>query len=93
MDTQLIEIEDGMTENESVTRSLRSTIEAAVLELIYQGEENGFWEINWLQKKIIEGKVEDIMDDAEIEVIYSKPIDENLPEEIPTPENIEDIRG
>ena len=93
MDTQLIEIEDGMTENESVTRSLRSTIEAAVLELIYQGEENGFWEINWLQKKIIEGKVEEIMDDAEIEVIYSKPIEENLPEEVPTPENIEDIRG
>ena len=63
------------------------------LELIYQGEENGFWEINWLQKKIIEGKVEDIMDDAEIEIIYSKPIEENLPEEVPTPENIEDIRG
>ena len=46
MDTQLIEIEDGMTENESVTRSLRSCIEAAVLELIYQGEENEFWKIN-----------------------------------------------
>ena len=45
MDTQLIEIEDGMTENESVTRSLRSCIEAAVLELIYQGEENEFWKI------------------------------------------------
>ena len=36
-----------MTENESVTRSLRSCIEAAVLELIYQGEENEFWKINW----------------------------------------------
>ena len=47
MDTQLVEIEDGMTENESVTRSLRSCIEAAVLELIYQGEENEFWKINW----------------------------------------------
>ena len=46
MDTQLVEIEDGMTENESVTRSLRSCIEAAVLELIYQGEENEFWKIN-----------------------------------------------
>lgn len=45
MDTQLIEIEDGMTENESVTRSLRSTIEASVLELIYQGHDKGFWEI------------------------------------------------
>ena len=47
MDTQLIEIEDGMTENESVTRSLRSCIEAAVLELIYQGEKQEFWKINW----------------------------------------------
>ena len=46
MDTQLVEIEDGMTENESVTRSLRSCIEAAVLELIYQGEEHEFWKIN-----------------------------------------------
>ena len=90
MDTQLIEIEDGMTENESVTRSLRSTIEAAVLELIYQGDERGFWEIDWPVNKIIEGKVEEIMDEAEI--IYSAPVDE-LPEEVPTPENIEDIRG
>ena len=46
MDTQLIEIEDGMTENESITRSLRSCIEAAVLELIYQGEKQEFWKIN-----------------------------------------------
>ena len=93
MDTQLIEIEDGMTENESVTRSLRSTIEAAVLELIYQGDERGFWEINWPVNKVIESKVEEIMDDAEI--ILSKPIEEpdELPIEVPTPENIEDIRG
>jgi len=47
LDTQLVEIEDGMTENESVTRSLRSCIEAAVLELIYQGEKQEFWKINW----------------------------------------------
>tara|TARA_B110000879_G_C11182185_1_gene519037 strand:+ start:3226 stop:4032 length:807 start_codon:yes stop_codon:yes gene_type:complete len=43
MGTRLIEIEDGITENESVTRSLRSTIEAAVLELIYQGHDRDFW--------------------------------------------------
>lgn len=43
MSTKLVEIEDGMTENESVTRSLRSTIEAAVLEIIYQGHDKGFW--------------------------------------------------
>ena len=45
LSTQLIEMEDGMTENESVTRSLRSTIEAAVLELIYQGHDKEFWVI------------------------------------------------
>ena len=45
MSTQLLEIEDGITENESVTRSLRSTIEAAVLELIYQGHDRDFWVI------------------------------------------------
>tara|TARA_B100001094_G_scaffold324890_1_gene378232 strand:+ start:2402 stop:3208 length:807 start_codon:yes stop_codon:yes gene_type:complete len=45
MSTRLVEIEDGITENESVTRSLRSTIEAAVLELIYQGHDRDFWEI------------------------------------------------
>jgi len=43
LSTQLVELEDGMTENESVTRSLRSTIEAAVLEIIYQGHDKGFW--------------------------------------------------
>ena len=45
MDTKLVEIEDGTTENESVTRSLRSCIEAAVLEMIYQGHDKGYWEI------------------------------------------------
>ena len=45
METQLVEIEDGITENESVTRSLRSCIEAAVLELIYQGHDNDYWVI------------------------------------------------
>ena len=47
MDTQLVEVEDGMTENESVTRSVRSAIEAAVYELILQGDEREFWTINW----------------------------------------------
>ena len=45
MDTRLVEIEDGMTENESVTRSVRSAIESAVLELIFQGHDRGFWVI------------------------------------------------
>ena len=47
MDTQLVEVEDGMTENESVTRSVRSAIEAAVYELILQGDKREFWTIQW----------------------------------------------
>ena len=35
--TQLVEIEDGVGNNESVTYATRSAIEAGVLELIYQG--------------------------------------------------------
>ena len=42
--TQLVEIEDGVGNNESVTYATRSAIEG-VLELIYQGHERGFWEI------------------------------------------------
>ena len=45
MDTQLVEIEDGVASNEGVTKATRSAIELAVLELIYQGHDRGFWEI------------------------------------------------
>ena len=45
MDTKLIEIEDGNSWNESVTYSTRAAIEEAVLELIYQGHDRGFWVI------------------------------------------------
>ena len=44
-DTQLIEIEDGVGNNESVTYAVRTAIEAGVLELIYQGHDRGLWEI------------------------------------------------
>ena len=43
--TQLIEFEDGTGKNESVTYSVRTAIEAAVLELVNQGHERGFWKI------------------------------------------------
>ena len=43
--TQLIEIEDGVGNNESVTYATRTAIEAGVLELIYQGHDRGFWVI------------------------------------------------
>ena len=45
MDTKLLELESGMTENESVTWAVRSAIEAAVLALIQQGSERGYWKI------------------------------------------------
>jgi curli production assembly/transport component CsgG len=47
LDTQLLELETGVTDNESVTWSVRSAIEAAVLALIEQGDERGYWEINY----------------------------------------------
>jgi curli production assembly/transport component CsgG len=45
MDTKLIEIEDGNGFNESVTYATRAAIEEAVLELIYQGHDRGYWVI------------------------------------------------
>ncbi len=47
LDTQLIEIEDGITQNESNTYSVRACIEAAVLVLIEQGDERKYWKINY----------------------------------------------
>ena len=45
MDTQLVEIEDGVAENESVTVATRAAIEAAVVAIIIQGDERGYWNI------------------------------------------------
>ena len=50
MDTQLVEIEDGVTENESVTFATRAAIEAAVLELIYQGHDRKYWTIEGIDR-------------------------------------------
>jgi curli production assembly/transport component CsgG len=43
--TQLVEYENGVGNNESVTYAVRTAIEAAVLELINQGHNRGFWVI------------------------------------------------
>jgi len=43
--TELVEYEDGVGKNESVTYATRSAIEAAVLELIYQGQDRGLWKL------------------------------------------------
>ena len=45
MDTKLIEFEDGNGFNESVTYATRAAVEEAVLELIYQGHDRGYWVI------------------------------------------------
>lgn len=44
--TQLVELEDGVGNNESVTYAVRTAIEAAVLEMVYQGHDRGFWTID-----------------------------------------------
>ena len=70
LDTQLIEVEDGMTENESVTRSVRSTIEAAVYELILQGDKRGFWTIQWpVTETKIKKEVSEVFEEVEIVVV------------------------
>ena len=43
--TELVEYEDGVGNNESVTYATRTAIEAAVLELIHQGHRRGYWKI------------------------------------------------
>jgi len=49
--TQLIEYEDGVGNNESVTYAVRTAIEAAVLEMVYQGDERGYWTINKIEEE------------------------------------------
>lgn len=54
MDTKLIEIETGMTQNESTTWAVRSAIEAAVLALIQQGDQRGFWKIEYPEELVLD---------------------------------------
>ena len=49
-DTTLLEYEDGVGKNESVTYAVRSAIEAGVFELINQGHDRGFWVIKGKEK-------------------------------------------
>lgn len=44
-DTTLLEFENGVGNNESVTYAVRTAIEAGVLELVYQGHDRGYWTI------------------------------------------------
>lgn len=41
--TQLVEIENGVVQNESVSIATQKAIEAAVLQMIYSGQKKGYW--------------------------------------------------
>ena len=41
--TQLVEIENGVVQNESVSIATQKAIETAVLDLIHNGEKKGYW--------------------------------------------------
>ena len=45
LDTELVEFEDGVAKNESVTVATRAAIEAAVVALIKQGDTRGYWKV------------------------------------------------
>lgn len=49
--TELVEIESGVTQNESVSIATQRAIEAGVLELILRGNQKGFWKINGEKKE------------------------------------------
>ena len=44
-DTELVEVENGMTENESVNLALQAAIETAVLQTIKEGHDLKYWSI------------------------------------------------
>ena len=77
MDTKLVEIEDGVATNEGVTKATRSAIELAVLELIYQGDERGFWKIKWpITESKIKEEVSDFLDENEIVLVTEEKTNE-----------------
>jgi curli production assembly/transport component CsgG len=59
MDTKLLELETGITSNESVTWAVRSATEAAVLALIEQGDSRGYWRIDYDNGVITDAEVDD----------------------------------
>jgi len=51
MNTKALELESGVAVNEPVTYAIRTAIEFAVLELIYEGKDKGYWEFKEENKK------------------------------------------
>ena len=50
--TELVEYEDGIGNNESLTYATRTAIEAGVLELIHQGHRRGYWKIEGYNENV-----------------------------------------
>jgi curli production assembly/transport component CsgG len=86
MDTKLIEMETGMTQNESVTWAVRSAIEAAVLALIEQGDKRGYWKINYpedeTKEDVINNEESTVVETFETEI---KPNDVSIIDKLFTP--------
>ena len=51
MGTKLLETEMGLSQNESVTYAIRKAIEAAVIQLVKDGEKKKMWEYKTTEKQ------------------------------------------
>ncbi len=47
--TELVEIEGGVAENESVSIALQKAVETGILNIIYTGIERGYWEYDEIE--------------------------------------------
>jgi hypothetical protein len=50
MSTKALEIETGAATNEPVSYAIRTTIEHAVLQMVYEGVNKEFWKIKGVDK-------------------------------------------
>ena len=62
--TKALEIESGNAANEPVNYAIRTAIEYGVLEMLYEGKEQGLWE--WAEVVVAKDKDINIAQDAEI---------------------------
>jgi len=58
MSTKALELESGMATNEPVNYAIRTTIEHAILQMIYEGVNKKLWKMKGVKSIIIEPKVE-----------------------------------
>ena len=56
MNTKALELESGVAVNEPVTYAIRTAIEFAILELIYDGKDKGYWKFKEEKEKGIHEK-------------------------------------